>query len=470
MLARPFSGSRQGVYVAALGVLLCAAVAATITLVEGIDSALIAWGAAIGLAVLTALTLRDRTTSGLVMVYGYLVFGAAAAVLYHPTARQFYGATPYIANFAASTPGYHYLEFFTLVGFSAWVGFFIFAPRKDPEHVVRVGDLGRGISGVSALPAAVFVLALLPLLLDAYGTGFHTILYASHYLERTGPPTAFKIGRALGPIGLLVSGYFIFAETPTRNKVLAVLVAFGYALLYLGTDTRNFGLVVPMVYLGGLLSGHMSTRQRRIGLVVSAVAAILMVQIPIALRGLPNHGLVASLQYLIHQPHLLLADPLNNLLYGAPETLYLGKYVGSIPLHDLATSLSPLPGSLTDWAQIAPTLQLNSFTPYSGLGELLNYGWPYLCLGLAATGALYALLERLVRRSIAPRLGLLVLCAIAALTVVRSTEYNLRSLARLSYYVTAVVILMVVVPAILRRREPTAAPTQYPLAEGPRWG
>jgi hypothetical protein len=85
-----------------------------------------------------------------------------------------------------------------------------------------------------------------------------------------------------------------------------------------------------------------------------------------------------------------------------------------------------------------------------------------------ATGALYALLERVLRRSIAPRLGLLVLCAIAALTVVRSTEYNLRSLARLSYYVTALAIVLVVVPALLSRRQ--RAPARSRVANGSGWG
>jgi hypothetical protein len=446
--------SRNEVYVAALAVVMCGTIATVVTVSSGIDPLLIAWGAAIAVAVLSYVTICGRSTTGVVMIYGYLAFGAAAALLYHPTATQFYGSTPYVASFSAATPGYHYLEIFTLIAFSAWVGFVVFAPSRGSRRG-RIGDLRQGIVGVAALPAAAFVLAVVPLLLDVYGTGFHTVLYASSYLQRTGPPIAFKLGRALGPIGLLVAGYYIFGDRSVRNRALAILVALGYAVLYLGTDTRNFGLVVPMVYLGGLLTGKMTKRQRQVGLVIAAAAALLMVQIPLALRALPQHGLVASLNYIVHQPNLLFADPLNNLLYGAPETLYVGNHVPALPIHDLATSLSPLPSSFTDWAQIQPTLELSVYTPYSALGELLNYGWPFLCGVMVVTGAVYAVLERVVMRSIAPKLGLLVLSAIAALTVVRSTEYNLRSLARLTYYLTAVVVVIVIVPAWLRRRRST---------------
>jgi hypothetical protein len=451
------AGLISGAPVVVSAAVVCAGVAVLVTVGERSDSLLIACGCAVAVALLTRMTLRGRTTAGLVMVYGYLVFGAAAALLYHPTAAQFYGGTPYVAYFAAATPASSYLFLFTGVALAVWLGFFLLAPRSASSPTGgAIRDLGLGVTSVAAIPTVALALALLPLALDVYGTGLHTVFYASSYLERTGPATAFKIGRALGPVGLLIAGYFLLGKQPARNRIVAALVALGYAALYLGTATRNFGLVVPMLYLGGLLSGEMSPRQRRLGLAIAAVAALLMVQLPIALRGLPQHGLVASLRYIVHDPGRLFADPLNNVLYGAPLTLYVGHVVPSLPLHNLVTSLSPLPSSLTDWARIEPTLELNIYNPYSALGELLNYGWPYLCAVMAAIGGLYALLERLARRSPAPRLGLLILCAIAALTVVRSTEYNLRTQARLSYYVAALTVAVVVVPAIMRGRRASA--------------
>ena len=387
------------------------------------------------------------------MIYGYVAIGVGAALFYHPSGSDFYGANPGIAFLAAATPGYRYLTLFAVTAASVWCAFFLLAPRStNSSSATKVAGLGLNAAPVLALPSIVLAVAAVPLVLDVYGTGLHTVLYASTYLERTGPAVAFKIGRALGAIGLFLTGYVFFSHRSLRLRISAAALALGYAALYLGTDTRFFALVVPMFCFGGLLTGTWSPRQRVVAVVVSGVAALLMIQIPLVLRSEPNHGLVAAIDYLRHDPSLLVASPLNNVLLGAPLSLYVAHNVPALPWHDFVTSLSPLPSSMTDWGQIAPTLQLNPTTPYSALGELLNHGWWCLCVVMAAFGALYAVLERLVRLSIVPGLGVLILSAVAALGVLRSTEYDLRTFARLGYYVAVIVVLLLLVPPYRKRR------------------
>ncbi len=429
------------------------AIAAFATLYASSNAMLVAWGGALALALLTRVTLKKRTVVGAIMIYGYLTFGVAAALLYHPAPIDYYGPTPGVAALAAATPGYRYLAFFDVVALSLWVGFFVLGhrPAAPLTSARRTGLSILDAMPVMRVPSMALGLALIPLLLDAYGTGFHTVLHAATYLQTTGPAAASKVGRALGAVGLLVAGNVMFANPLLRMRLLATLVALCYAALYLGADTRFFGLVMPMLYLGGLLGGGWRGRQRVVGLIIAAVAALLMIQIPLALRGLPEHGLVASLAYIQQDPGLLFANPINNILFGAPLTLYIGHAVPTLPIHDLVTSLSPLPSGFTDYPLIQPTLRLGPTTPYSALGELLNQGWLYVAAIMGAFGATYALLERLVKRSIVPGLGLLVLSSVAALAVVESTEYNLRTLARFAYYAVAIVVLLVLASSLTRR-------------------
>ncbi len=442
------------------------AIAACVSLAAGLDAEVPAWGAALALSLVAWLTLRERTVVGLIMVYGYLAIGVAAALFYYPSTHDYFGINSEVALLAGATPGYRYLAVFTVVAGSIWLAFFVLAPR--PSLTSRGGISGFGLSAtpVIALPAVALAAALVPLVLDAYGTGFHTILYASTYLERTGPPIAFKVGRALGAVGLIVCGHVFFANRELRRKIAAVVITVGYASIYLGTDTRFLALVVPLFCLGGLLTGRWSTRQRATALVISGLAAFVMIQVPLALRAEPNHGLIASVHYLFHDPGLLFSSPVNDILFGAPLTLYVAHDVPPLPAHELVTSLSPLPSFLTDWAQIEPTLGLNSVTPFPALGELLNHGWAYLIIVMGAIGAAYALLERAVKRSIVPGLGMLAVSAVAALAVLKSTEYDLRTFARLCYYAAAVVLALVLLPRFQQRslnRRSSSPPTRSPI-------
>lgn len=436
-----------------IAVVGCAALAVIIALEAGSGTAVLTWAAALGVALLTAATLRGRTIVGMIMIYGYLAFGVGAVLLYHPRASDYYGVNPGIADLAGATPGYQYLEIFTVVAFSLWLGFFVVTVAGGRRAATRGRLQGLGLSAVPAitLPSVALLIALVPLLLDAYGTGFHSVLHASTYLERTGPLVAFKIGRSLGAIGLFLAGYVFFAHRSLRTRIPAALIALGYAALYLGTATRFFGLVVPMFCFGGLLTGKWTTRRRNLALVISGISALLMIQIPIALRLKPDHGLVPSVHYIVSDPGLLFADPIDNVLFGAPLTLYVAHDTPPVAPHVLVTSLSPLPSSMTDWAQIAPTLKLNTYTPYSALGILLGVSWFCLAAVMAGFGVLYGVMERVMRRSAFPAIGLLVLSSVAALAVLRSTEYDVRTFARLAYYAAVVVLVLALVPVYQRR-------------------
>jgi hypothetical protein len=415
-------------------------------------AAILTWAAAIALGVIAWKTLLQRSLVGLVLVYGFLGFGAAAALLYQPTSADLTGPNAAVAQIAQQTQGYHYLLIFIVAAYAIWgasltVG--VLFPLRDHRLLTLTAlDLSPMI-----LP-----LAVLPLFANVYGTGIGTVLHASRYLEHTGPAAAALMGKALGPIGVLTCGYFTFhRREPLTTRTCALLIALAYEAMFLAQDTRFFAFWVPLMFAGGLLTGTWSVSRQRFAFVAVVVASVLALQIPLGLRNLPNHGLIPAIRYLVHQPALVFGshDPINNLLFGAPLTLFVAHDIQSLPISDVVTSMSPLPSRFNNWSQIALHLRLNIYTPYSALGELLNHGWGFFALLMCSFGAAFALAERLALRrpGIVGGLSQMVVLGAAALFVVESTEYNLRSVARLVYYVVIAVGALAVVQVWIRPRE-----------------
>lgn len=409
------------------------------------------WSAALLLGFIAWETLRQRSLVGLVLVYGFLGFGVAAALLYEPTAADFNGANGAVAQMAQQTQGYRYLMLFTVAGWAIWIA----SLAVDMVFPVRNFRLVH-LTTLNLSPK-VLLLAGLPLFAMAYGTGISTVLHANRYLEHTGPGTAALLGKALAPIGVLVCGYFMFRRgEPLITRICALVMALGYETIFLAQSTRFFAFWVPLIFAGGLLTGAWSINGRRIGFLVTIVASVLALQVPLGLRNLPNHGLVPAIGYLEHEPNLVFGshNPINNFLFGAPLTLYVAHNIQSLPFNDTVTAISPMPSRFNDWSQIAPHLRLNIYTPYSALGELLNHGWVFFVLLMGSFGVAFTLAERLaLRRSgLVGGLSQMVVLGASALFVVESTEYNLRSVSRLVYYVAVVVLVLPVVPVSFRSR------------------
>jgi hypothetical protein len=436
------------------------------------EATVLTWAAAVALGVVAWLTLRHRTLVGLVLVCGFTLFGMAAALLYQPTHLDFRGANSAVATFAEYTPGYHYLVTFLVAALAIYIASLVtsllFIERR-PAAFSTAFDIHLSPKLLGA--------ATLPLLALIIGTGVHTIFHANAYLEHTGPLIGVRVGHALGSAGILVCGYFCFAERHRATAVrwAAVLIAVAYELVFFATATRYLALAVPLIFVGGVLSGAWTDRQRKVGALVTIVIAIFALQLPLALRALPEHGLLPGIHYLTHDPSVLFGrlDPVNNFLFGAPLTLYVGHQVRPLPSGDLGVSLSPVPSQFNSWYKVAPTLRLNPTTPYSALGELLNQGWVIYFAVVALLGAGFVLAESIALRASAIRRGLneLIVYGGAGLFIVQSTEYNLRTASRLVYYTIVVVLVVTLVGQALsgRRGEsgPDGASPARPASVGP---
>jgi hypothetical protein len=413
------------------------------------------WLFAVVMALVAWLTLRRRSVVGMVLVFGFLGFGVAAALLYHPSRIDLQGANIGVA----SDTGVQYLSPFLLAAFAVWVGTMavigISGLAYDP---VTPGHKPLSRPKGIELPAKALLFAPIPLFLYVYGAGISTVFHASAYLQQTGPTFAADLAHALGPFGVLICGYFVFDRRQSMStRTMSLVLALGYELFYLATATRLFAIWPMLMWIGGYLSGLWPLRRQRILLAAAVALSILAVQIPLGLRGLPDHGLIPAFHYLFSQPSLVFGgyDPIRNFLFGAPLTLYVAHDIGRLSTHDLIVSLNPMPSQFTDWSQIAPTLRVNIYYPYSALGELLNHGWLVYFSVVAAFGAGFSAIERLALRGRGMLGGLaqIAVLGIAGLFLLQSTEYNLRTAARLLYYAfAAVFVLVVVLPRLLEGR------------------
>jgi hypothetical protein len=410
-----------------------------------VPSAVLAWAAAIALAIAAWLTLRRRSVVGLLLTYGFLGFGALAALLYRPTDAEFSSINAVVAHMAQHTASDQYLLVFLAAALAVWgasLTVSILLPRSQ----------NRLLTSISLhLSPWMLVVAAVPLITNIYGTGLSVVFHAEHYLEHTGPSAAVSLGQALGPLGVLICGYFTFhRDQPVVTRLSALMLALTYETFYLAIATRFFALWVPLMFIGGFLTGTWNGRRQRVGLIIAATTAIFALQVPLGLRNLPHHGLVPGVTYISSQPSLVLTthDPLNNLLFGAPLTLYVANDVPSLPDSDLVTSISPLPSFWNHWGQIKGRLRVNFFIPYSALGELLNHGWVVFVFLMALLGAAFTVAERMAlrQRGLASGLSSMVVLGAASLFVVESTEYNLRSAVRLVYYVFVGVIVLAATP------------------------
>ena len=142
-----------------------------------------------------------------------------------------------------------------------------------------------------------------------------------------------------------------------------------------------------------------------------------------------------------------------------------------IPGHDLFVSLSPLPGGMAGWYQVAPQHRLNIYTPYAAVGELGNAGYGTVVVYFLAVGLLLALFDRRVRALLQDgrQAHALAIVGLIGLFCLFTVQYNLRASTRMLYYAVAVDLLFVFMYKIRgsERRSSTPASSR---AEHPALG
>lgn len=430
--------------------------------------------ALVGVALVTALqlmTLRHATgripAVGLIIAVlnGVGVIGYCFYPSIETTARVSTRLTYDPSAYAAAA------QIFAAASLSLWIGALV-AGRGAPlsrtsgesRSEVIVGFL-RSIPTGKGLAAAV-----LPLLVGIYGWGPSSLIRRSFYLESSGPTTFVKIASGLVPIGVASAAFFAFGAPRRRDSVAGWILVWVYLAYAFATGSRLLALV-PVLILGIRFLVRIESvegRRPNIGtLIVALGLTLVFLHLPLALRSAPGDaGLAPYARDIFHRPSLLWpGNPLSsvgNVLFSVPLTGDIAVHRTALPSSFFTTAINPLPGSWTSWPHIQHLLELNQFTPYSSLGELSLYGWPFLVGYFLAVGFLAVRMQaRFARLAVAGNLvGEIVLSAAFLLFSVELLQYNLRSATRLLWYSGVLLLVVEVAPSLLRSRSagPTTAP------------
>lgn len=331
-----------------------------------------------------------------------------------------------------------------------------------PKVAAAVGEKHRSpLSSASGEKAAAGA-ALLTMAALVGGYTWSGLLTRQHYSLVQGVGVLAQVSQLLQPISFALLG-FALSRTRGSSRILLAALAAGLGLLVLATGSRSLSLA-PAALALGVVAARQGSGRRNVGLlVVVGLCTAVALQLPLALRSpsVGGAGIEPYLAFMAAEPEIVFAPEVilsiaGNILYAVPLT----AMSAAVPLEGgwLWTSVSPLPGFLTDWPLVQPRLRINAYTPMNGLGELASHGIPVLVTYFTVVGAVVTAAERHSVRLSRARRRLISLLhpSLIGLAGLLLLQYNLRSGTRLFWYMIAITLLVRLpspLPSI--RRNPT---------------
>lgn len=338
---------------------------------------------------------------------------------------------------------------FQLASLASLVGAAI--TRGRGVRQVSVGDLR---SVVEALRRSTGALAfgVVTLAFNVSLRPFDQLLARDDYLIPT--PFGGVLTYLMIPAAALLGLALRSSRWPGRLASLGLF--FGLELFSFALSSRMMSLVALMYFVGLALG---SRRARPFLLLAGVGTALILVPIPLHMRGLAVQGLLPNIEALPSVTFFaydIYLTTLANFLSGFNVVALTIYSAGHIDWSAFWFSVGPLPGSLLA-SPAGASLRLSSSVPYAGLGEVANHGAWFTAVFFLFAGGIFGLAEsatarllkagRYVYISVAPT-------GVAFLAAILFAQYNLRTACRMLY---VTVLLYVIMSAIARRSPRTTA-------------
>lgn len=385
-------------------------------------------------------------------VWAYLLFALLGGVLYSRLANSVeeqglsFALSP--AQVALTSRLYLLAAAAIAAGALSWV-----AIRRPEGLQTHVDWAASPISARSRRVA--YVVCSVPLVAIVLSAGPDLLVRDSYIADPVGNVPLLTLALVLASATVAILGYLFVGAGRLAGRAYVLLLSVAYFVVFFAMGSRRLALIPVLFAVGALASNPRSPRLRL--LVLAALAlGFYLIQLPLALRSLPQNGLIPYVQHFgdVAAAPFDWSRPAFNLLMSFGITGTVAWSTPAIPFHDYLVSLNPLPGGAAGWYDIAPSLRLNDFTPYSALGELGNAGWFAVGLYFFAVGVLLAYVDSRVRRLMRSghRLAALLLVGCSALFVLISLQYNLRSATRMLIYLALADVLVRLVLHVRTRR------------------
>lgn len=261
------------------------------------------------------------------------------------------------------------------------------------------------------------------------------------YLAGVGGSNAFGLGQQLGIASVAIAGN-VYGSRKGVLKIVAVLVAVSFVILFLGLGSRRLALT-PVAFA----LGYAIARPGKFfyAIVPAALISALLLPLPLHLRGLSVHGLIPY-SYALDSYNFFATnwvETINNVLIAFPITGATAFGVSPIPLSNLGISLNPLPGAFVGWYEISSSMTHNRWTPFSAVGEAANYGIPWMVLVWVGLGAALGIIEVGMAKVVRAGYSVAAICAVGlvSLFALQAIQYTMRASTRMLVYALGVLIL-----------------------------
>jgi hypothetical protein len=275
--------------------------------------------------------------------------------------------------------------------------------------------------------------------------GFDDIFYRTYYLADSS--TLAILSQLSAVVGVLLASFLVTVKQ-TKSKIAAYFCFLVIFLIVFAKGSRFAVLAILLFqFIPLILNGKDFGFMGFVKIILTILFAYYVMHATLYFRAESEYGLLPYFGSLV-DVFLSLSendfqsfwDILLNISFSLPVTEITIQY-GLHDIGELAISLSPLPGEVAGWYEIADARRVSEYIPFSALGELYGYS-PLACIiYMFVAGAIfeYAAHEFAYGAGRGKLVLMLLLFSIGVLFCLNAVQYNLRSTTRLLYYLLVIV-------------------------------
>lgn len=303
-------------------------------------------------------------------------------------------------------------------------------------RIIDVKNLKLDLKMMQTIGWSLLIVGLIMVYID-YGNGFFV---RSQYIPKKSSLLK-TIYQNLFIILSVVSGIIYKKEKKLSIFFIVITTIVGIAL---GSRTAS----IYIILYGLFLSLFIESRSKRIAFYTAFIPfVVIFFGFNLSLRSESSeHGLIPYLRIMTEKPLVIFEYVLSNiyytLIFGFYDTFKTIEEYHIATFKNLVTSLSPLPGALTNWPRLGPKLRVYEPLPYTAIGELSKFPifsiFYYILLGFY-----FSYIDKIIKNAIINKNYIfpIIQFLLLILYVVHSFEYNLRSSHRFVVYSAFLLVL-----------------------------
>lgn len=271
----------------------------------------------------------------------------------------------------------------------------------------------------------------------AFLYGFQNLLQRNEYIPMNANINSnflLSLVNVINLVSFLVLGW-LNVQTKHITKLLTSITFTISLIIYFGEGSRTVSLGIILFVTGQFLGNR--TYKRAVIILVALPFSIFLSNLVIFFRGTELHGFFGHLKAMRDFDFTKFGNFIHSNVFisSFAVTGFTSFLSHKITISETLITLNPLPGSFTGWYEIADSMRLNYYTPFSTVGELNNISPLFSFIFFFALGYFYSFLNinQSKRTNMLSLYKVYFATASLFLFTILSLQYNLRSCMRIIY-------------------------------------